>query len=164
MPLLPAVWAAAARLSGRLDLSSLTSRQLATLDTGGGALRELPLPEAHRRALAAGRPCEVDDDFVTVAQPAYPRALRRLPHAPPVLFYRGALSRLDAPCVAIVGTRRCTELGRRMARSLATDVRMAGGVVVSTSTQKTALRLLVVRFKATRLALGVVSTTLQHPS
>ncbi|HCP45611.1 MAG TPA: hypothetical protein DIU15_06200, partial [Deltaproteobacteria bacterium] len=63
----------------------------------------------------------------------YPAGLRHLAQPPPVLFVRGSSEPLPAPvrCVALVGARRCTELGRLVARDLAAALARAGVVVVS---------------------------------
>ena len=63
----------------------------------------------------------------------YPSGLRHLFQPPPVLFVRGSLADVPAPqrCVAIVGARRCTELGRSFARDLAAALVREGLVVVS---------------------------------
>jgi DNA processing protein len=61
----------------------------------------------------------------------YPRRLRELPSPPPMLFVEGALPPEGAPAVAVVGTRRPTEYGRRMARRLASELALAGVWVVS---------------------------------
>lgn len=123
-------WSAAVRLSGRVDLSSLvdepaphalTTRQL--IDVG--------LRPAHARALVDGAPPLSAPAALCLSEPRYPRALRRVPFAPPVLFFEGDLALLDAPLIAIVGARRCSDDGRRMARLLGSGVVEAGGVVVS---------------------------------
>jgi DNA processing protein len=51
---------------------------------------------------------------------AYPRRLRELSEAPPVLFVRGDLVPEDEWAVAIVGTRRVTSYGQQVAEELAT--------------------------------------------
>lgn len=61
----------------------------------------------------------------------WPAALLGLPGAPVALSWEGNLDLLEAPGVAIVGTRRCTSTGRVMAREYAAAVAAAGGVVVS---------------------------------
>lgn len=61
----------------------------------------------------------------------YPARLTHLDDPPPVLFLRGPLALPDQACVAIVGTRRATEYGRRMARDLAAGLSEAGWIVVS---------------------------------
>lgn len=54
------------------------------------------------------------------------------PEPPVLLFARGDLDLLDeVPAVAVVGTRRCTGLGRTVAYRLGRDIARAGGVTVS---------------------------------
>jgi DNA processing protein len=61
----------------------------------------------------------------------YPEALVDDIEPPAVLFHRGDPDVLDAPRVAIVGTRRCTAAGAHTARALGRDLSDAGVVVVS---------------------------------
>jgi DNA processing protein len=64
-------------------------------------------------------------------EPDYPTALRDDPQPPAVLFWIGDFATLEARCVAIVGTRRCTSYGRQMAFELGRDLAQAGVSVVS---------------------------------
>ena len=57
--------------------------------------------------------------FITIADPRYPKELREIPCAPPVLFYRGNLGLLDEPKVAIVGTRHCSTMAKNFTRRFA---------------------------------------------
>lgn len=69
---------------------------------------------------------------ITAEEAAYPRRLREIEVPPPVLFVRGEVDALQAVrSVALVGTRRPTEDGRRTAAGLASAVAAAGAVVVS---------------------------------
>ena len=61
----------------------------------------------------------------------YPSALHDCPAPPPVLWSRGDLALLDRPCVAIVGTRRATAYGERVATALSQTLARAGAVVIS---------------------------------
>ncbi|HEY2027301.1 MAG TPA: DNA-processing protein DprA [Gemmatimonadaceae bacterium] len=61
----------------------------------------------------------------------YPECLRELPDPPSCLWVRGDLALLDRPCVAIVGTRRATAYGERVARELARGLAVAGATVIS---------------------------------
>ena len=71
-------------------------------------------------------------EVLTIESPDYPGRLRLLDLPPPVLFVRGAVAALDpARSVAIVGTRRATERGRRIAGAIGGAVSTAGAVVVS---------------------------------
>jgi DNA processing protein len=59
----------------------------------------------------------------------YPGRLAELPDGPPVLFVRGVFPELAA--VAVVGTRRCTEYGKRLAAEYGAAIAEAGWCVVS---------------------------------
>jgi DNA processing protein len=62
----------------------------------------------------------------------YPSALRSGPAPAGVLFSRGSVGLLEGrPCVALIGTRRCTPEGREVAYQLGYDLCAAGVVVVS---------------------------------
>ena len=61
----------------------------------------------------------------------YPRGLRDLSKPPDALWVDGDTSVFDAPAIAIVGTRRMTGYGERVARELAMACAAAGVVVVS---------------------------------
>jgi DNA processing protein len=86
-------------------------------EAGGRAGREL------RAAHARGARVIVRGDD------AYPALLREVPDPPLALTVRGALT--SEPCVAIVGARRASEYGRRVAFELARDLARAGLTVVS---------------------------------
>ena len=63
---------------------------------------------------------------------AYPSLLRELPDRPELLFVRGDLMpSVDAPAVAIIGTRNPTRAGRTTAEHLATQVTEHGSSVIS---------------------------------
>jgi DNA processing protein len=69
---------------------------------------------------------------VTLEDEGYPVRLRATELAPPVLYVLGEPAALSGrPPVAVVGTRRPTELGRRVAARIAGAITRAGGVVVS---------------------------------
>lgn len=61
----------------------------------------------------------------------YPGRLEHLHHPPPVLYLQGPLGRPSGSVVAMVGTRRATGYGRRIARDLAFDLASSGVRVVS---------------------------------
>ena len=69
---------------------------------------------------------------VTADEDAYPARLRGIELPPPVLFVRGRLEALAADrAVAIVGTRRPTDDGRRAASRIAAALAATGATVVS---------------------------------
>lgn len=90
------------------------------------AYRRTPEQEAGiRRAREAGVTTisYLDDEF--------PENLKGVPHMPPVLFVRGRIEPRDRLAVAIVGTRRATYYGEKVAERLATELVRAGVTVVS---------------------------------
>ena len=89
------------------------------------------------RALARARPereleraAAAGVELLAWGDEAYPEALHELSDPPSALFLRGALLSCDRRAVAIVGSRRATRYGLRVARTLAGDLARAGVTVV----------------------------------
>ncbi|MGB5323975.1 MAG: DNA-processing protein DprA [Pseudomonadales bacterium] len=61
----------------------------------------------------------------------FPALLREISDCPPLLFLRGEASPLNMPAIAIVGTRKPTVIGRRIARRLAAELAARGFLVCS---------------------------------
>ncbi len=70
-------------------------------------------------------------DVLCYRDRAYPEPLRNIYDPPPVLYCKGDLNRRDAGAVAIVGARRCSAYGLRMAERLAFDLVKKGVTVIS---------------------------------
>jgi DNA processing protein len=68
---------------------------------------------------------------VAIVDAEYPPLLREIIDPPFALFYRGDLSLLQKPMVAIVGSRRASAYGMNAAAHLARQLASAGVVVVS---------------------------------
>ncbi len=73
----------------------------------------------------------LDIGFVCPADPAYPSALRQIPHSPLGLYFVGDLSVLDTTCIALVGAREASPYGLDLARNLGQRLAEAGVCVVS---------------------------------
>jgi DNA processing protein len=69
--------------------------------------------------------------LVVVTDSDYPSRLKNIPDPPPFLYYRGILNIFDHPALAIVGSRRPTDYGIRMASRLAGELASAGVLIVS---------------------------------
>ncbi|NEX19656.1 DNA-protecting protein DprA [Thiorhodococcus mannitoliphagus] len=81
---------------------------------------------------ASLRWAERTDAYVlTLADAAYPPALREIPDPPPLLYVRGDLSLLTEPQLAIVGSRNPTPGGREITRELARALAAYGLVITS---------------------------------
>ena len=63
--------------------------------------------------------------------PDYPASIASIPDPPLLLYMRGELTPADACAVALVGSRQCTDYGRRTAARLAAGLVRAGATVVS---------------------------------
>jgi DNA processing protein len=74
---------------------------------------------------------EAGADLIPLRDPRYPPLLREIYDPPIVLFARGQVELLQAPMLAVVGTRRPTPYGTAVAERLAADLAAAGLVVVS---------------------------------
>ena len=68
---------------------------------------------------------------VTWEDANYPRRLKEINQAPPVLYIRGSIEMADDWAVAVVGTRRVTPYGRQVAIELARYLAQNGVTVVS---------------------------------
>jgi len=66
-----------------------------------------------------------------LGDPEYPHALRALPAPPDPLWIDGDEGVLARTCVAIVGTRRMSPYGERVARELAAGLAAGGAIIVS---------------------------------
>src|SRR6266581_2950108 len=112
----------------------------AVLDAPAGALAAADVPPAVVASLgtAAGRAraetlklARAGATLVAWSDGAYPPVLRHIAQPPLVLAVRGSLGGPDEPAIAIVGARRASEYGRRMAAELARRLAEAGVTVVS---------------------------------
>ena len=61
----------------------------------------------------------------------YPTRLKEIPDPPALLYVRGSIEPSDALSVAIVGSRKCTPYGLRIAERLATSLARVGLTVIS---------------------------------
>jgi DNA processing protein len=67
----------------------------------------------------------------TLLDDAYPRLLREIDQAPPVIYIKGTLNPSDDFAVAMVGTRRVTAYGQQVTRDTSTYLAAHGLTIVS---------------------------------
>jgi len=60
-------------------------------------------------------------NFITLTEPEYPKLLAQI-HRPPFVLYIKGNTDLNAPCFAVVGTRRITNYGREVTEILTTEL------------------------------------------
>ena len=70
-------------------------------------------------------------NVVTASSYLYPTLLAQISDPPAVLFYKGTLNEDMQLPLAIVGTRRCTDYGKEVARKFGKELVKAGATVVS---------------------------------
>lgn len=69
--------------------------------------------------------------LLSLERPGYPPPLTTIPDPPPLLYMRGTYQSVDQLAVAIVGSRRATPYGARIAERLAASLARVGLTVVS---------------------------------
>jgi DNA processing protein len=111
--------------ASRAELESLRLRPEAIESIMARDLFEHAADEIERvRALGA--------DILLLDDGVYPAWLREIFDPPITLYLKGAWEAcLDAPCVAIVGSRRCSTYGQNSAHALARDLAKRGVTIVS---------------------------------
>ena len=72
-----------------------------------------------------------DVNVVTLSSYRYPALLKEIHDPPTVLFYKGTLNEDIQLPLAIVGTRRCTDYGKEVAKTFGRELVKAGATVVS---------------------------------
>ncbi len=69
--------------------------------------------------------------FLWWEEDSFPKKLRNIGDMPFGIFVQGKLSEENRPCIAIVGTRRCSNYGAEMARVFAAELSRAGVGIIS---------------------------------
>jgi len=104
--------------------------ELKELGLQGEALEGLldkSLREAERIVYRCG---EEDISIVTMQDAVYPERLRNIPDPPCVLYIKGHLPTVDSePVIAVVGTRKCSPYGAKIARDMGYEIAVKGGMV-----------------------------------
>ncbi len=133
------------RLIQSENVGPATFRKLLNRYGGAGAALEA-LPELSRRG-GLRRPIRIyseraaDQDlenaarigarFVALGEPDYPALLKHIDSAPPLLCVKGQLAGAEHPCLAIVGARNASALGRKFTRQIASQLGAEGFTIVS---------------------------------
>ena len=73
----------------------------------------------------------LSSSVIVLGDPAYPRLLAEIVDPPLAIHFRGDAALLDAPCVAIVGSRRASPYAINVARFLSRQLVSAGLTIVS---------------------------------
>src|SRR5258707_15232158 len=108
-------------------------RELALLRLPPETIESIATRELHERAEAEiERVRKLDGDILVLDDGVYPALLRETYDPPVVLYVKGAWSDcLERPCVAIVGSRRCSTYGQNAALMLSRELARRGGTIIS---------------------------------
>lgn len=68
---------------------------------------------------------------ISIDSAQYPHLLKQIFQPPPILYYRGDLSKVDKPAAAVVGSRRSTFYGKEVAERLGGELAASGVSVIS---------------------------------
>jgi len=68
---------------------------------------------------------------VTLADKCYPKLLKEIYDSPPILYYKGDLSKINRPSLSIVGSRKYTTYGKAIANKLSKRLAELGMNIVS---------------------------------
>lgn len=80
---------------------------------------------------AMNRDMTVGAKMVVFSEQNYPSKLKNIPDPPPYFFYEGKLDCLESPSLAIVGSRKPSDYGRRITSRLAGELAAAGVTIIS---------------------------------
>jgi DNA processing protein len=125
----PWCWRVAAEWLRRGDRAEAVARRLLAAHP-----RDAVDPDIDIRARAAEAIRRAEVEGITAipwSATSYPPALTTIVDPPPVLWTRGHVEVLNAPAVAIVGSRAASPYGLAVAEQLAIDLASAGLVIVS---------------------------------
>src|SRR3989449_11065754 len=108
-------------------------RELALLRLTPESIESIANRELHERAESEiERVRKLGGDILVLDDGVYPTLLRETYDPPVVLYVKGAWTEcLDRPCVAIVGSRRCSTYGQNAALMLSRELAQRGVTIIS---------------------------------
>ncbi|MEE9272833.1 MAG: DNA-processing protein DprA [Robiginitomaculum sp.] len=117
---------------------------IARYQSAGAALNALPglVARTGRRAKMVIPPLEdieaemeasvqMGVRLICSCEPDYPKYLKAVDPAPPIISVLGSVSVLHRPCIAIIGSRNASAIGLRFARQMASELGVQGFTIVS---------------------------------
>lgn len=117
------------------DVRQAWSAPLRTLEELPGFERWAKAFVQRRSSISIAAECDLVArlglQVVTLEDADYPQPLRTLSYPPPVLYAKGRIQANNATAIAVVGTRRSSGYGRRVAAQLCVQLSRAGITVVS---------------------------------
>lgn len=70
-------------------------------------------------------------EFIAITDSVYPDRLKNIPDPPPYLYLSGDAGILESPCLALVGSRKPSDYGLRVAKDIAGQLASTGVTIIS---------------------------------
>ncbi len=118
-------------LLGRFGTAAKAIAALPELSQRGGLRRGLKLYAAERAEQDLTRGQSFGARCVALCEADYPKLLREIPSAPPLIWMMGDASLVQRPALAIVGARNASAAGLRFTRTIAMQLAEAGFISAS---------------------------------
>lgn len=67
---------------------------------------------------------------ITIKESKYPKSLKKIPSPPLVLYIKGDIRKKDESAIAIVGSRKMTEYGKKIAREFSKELCLKGRLTI----------------------------------
>ena len=114
------------------SLFQLDAAQLSKLNLNDAQINAFLHPnQAHIEQCLSWHQPALNQYIISYDDPEYPTLLKQISSAPLLLFVKGNITLLNAPQVAIVGSRSCTPYGQEKAYDLAQQLSNSGITVTS---------------------------------
>jgi DNA processing protein len=72
-----------------------------------------------------------DAKIVSLTEKSYPARLRNIANPPAYIYYKGDITIFEQPSLAVVGSRRPTDYGRRLTSRIVSELAGAGVIIIS---------------------------------
>ena len=121
------------RFESPFEIYSLDPSEIEQIDFIGTRLKEKLCDKSLEKSYSVIKNCKSEKiDIISYADKRYPSRLRLLEDAPAVLFCKGKMPDFNSRlAIAIVGTRKMSDYGKRSAYQIAYELSAANAIVVS---------------------------------
>ncbi|MEP3197811.1 MAG: DNA-processing protein DprA [Lentilitoribacter sp.] len=104
---------------------------LPELSQRGGSRRRIRIATISEVEIELEKIEKFGAQLVGIGEPEYPRALRQIDGAPPLITVKGNLDLTAPPSVGIVGSRNASITGTKFAANLSSEIAKAGYTIIS---------------------------------
>ncbi len=120
------------RFNSPKDILLADMKSLSAFDLKDRELEQLMDKDTSGAEAIAAKCRDEDIRILSIQDAAYPERLRNISDPPSVLYIKGKLPAVDEEAaIAVVGTRKSTPYGDKMARNISYGIAKSGGIVVT---------------------------------